>query len=79
MKNGTGQVRLLRRSRITAGQIEYIVNSKKVEDYREILSGDEPMLVTGIVDAPFGEGEAARERLRFLDAKLLSRMRAEKS
>ena len=34
---------------------------------------DEPLLVTGTVDAPFGEGETARERLRFLDAKLLAR------
>ena len=67
------------RSRITAGQIEYIVNSKKVDDYREILSKDEPLLVTGTVDTPFGEGETARERLRFLDAKPLARVRAEKS
>ena len=32
-----------------------------------------------MVDTPFGEGETARERLRFIDAKLLSRVRAEKS
>ena len=31
--------------------------------------------MTGTVDAPFGEGEAARERLRFNDAKLLSEVR----
>ena len=37
------------------------------------------MLVTGVVDAPWGEGETARERLRFVDAKLLSKVRAEKS
>jgi len=29
--------------------------------------------------APFGEGESARERLRFMDAKLLSSIRAERS
>ena len=44
-----------------------------------MLSKDEPLLVTGVVDAPFGEGEAVRERLRFMDAKPLSRVRAEKS
>ena len=61
------------------GQIEFFVNSRKLEEFREILSRDEPMLVTGIVDAPWGEGEAARERLNFVDAKLLSKIRAEKS
>ena len=35
--------------------------------------------MTGTVDTPFGEGETARERLRFLDAKPLARVRAEKS
>ena len=44
-----------------------------------MLTRDDPLLVTGTVDAPFGEGEAARERLRFNDAKLLSAVRAEKS
>ena len=44
-----------------------------------MLSRDEPMLVTGVVDAPWGEGETARERLKFVDAKLLSKVRAEKS
>jgi DNA polymerase-3 subunit alpha len=62
-----------------SGQIEFIVNAKKVEEFRELLSRDEPLLVTGVVDAPFGEGEMVRERLRFMDAKLLSRVRAEKS
>jgi DNA polymerase-3 subunit alpha len=61
------------------GQIEFFVNSKKLEEYREILSHDEPMLMTGVVDAPWGDGEAARERLKFVDAKLLSKIRAEKS
>ncbi len=35
--------------------------------------------MTGLVDTPFGDGENARERLRFMDAKLLSRVRSEKS
>jgi DNA polymerase-3 subunit alpha len=78
MKNGNGKYAFMTLEDQT-GQVEYIVNSKKVDDYRELLSGDEPLLVTGLVDAPFGEGEAVRERLRFMDAKLLSRIRAEKS
>ncbi len=61
------------------GQIEMIVNSKKVEEYRDMLSKDEPLLVYGTVDTPFGEGEMARERLRFNDAKLLAEIRRLKS
>jgi DNA polymerase-3 subunit alpha len=78
MKNGNGKYAFMTLEDQT-GQVEYIVNSKKVDEFRELLSGDEPLLVTGLVDAPFGEGEAVRERLRFMDAKLLSRIRAEKS
>ncbi len=78
MKNGNGKYAFMTLEDHT-GQVEYIVNSKKVDDYRELLSGDEPLLVTGTVDAPFGEGESVRERLRFMDAKLLSRIRSEKS
>jgi len=78
MKSGNGKYAFMTLEDHT-GQVEYIVNSKKVDDYREVLSGDEPLLVTGTVDAPFGEGESVRERLRFLDAKLLSRIRSEKS
>ena len=77
MKSGQGSTPSSR-SR-TIGPVEFFVSSKKVDDYREILSKDEPILVTGTVDTPFGEGETARERLRFLDAKPLARMRAEKS
>ena len=40
---------------------------------------DEPMLVTGVVEAPWKEGETARERLNFVDAKLLSKVRSDKS
>ena len=78
MKSGNGKYAFMTLEDQT-GQVEYIVNSKKVDDFRELLSSDEPILVTGVVDAPFGEGEAVRERLRFMDAKLLSRIRAEKS
>ena len=78
MKSGNGKYAFMTLEDHT-GQVEYIVNSKKVDDYRELLSGDEPLLVTGLVDAPFGDGETVRERLRFLDAKLLARVRAEKS
>ena len=78
MKNGQGKYAFFTLED-QSGQIEYIVNSKKVDEYRDILSKDEPILVTGTVDTPFGEGEAARERLRFLDAKPLARVRAEKS
>jgi DNA polymerase III subunit alpha len=78
MKNGSGKYAFFTLED-QSGQIEYMVGSKKVEEYRDILSKDEPLLVTGTVDTPFGEGETARERLRFLDAKLLARVRAEKS
>jgi DNA polymerase-3 subunit alpha len=78
MKNGQGKYAFFTLED-QSGQVEYIVNSKKVEEYREVLSKDEPLLVTGTVDTPFGEGETARERLRFLDAKPLARVRAEKS
>jgi DNA polymerase-3 subunit alpha len=78
MKNGTGKYAFMTLEDQT-GQVEYIVNSKKVDEFRELLGSDDPLLVTGLVDAPFGDGEAVRERLRFMDAKLLSRIRAEKS
>jgi DNA polymerase III subunit alpha len=78
MKNGSGKYAFFTLED-QSGQIEYMVGSKKVEEYRDLLSKDEPLLVTGTVDTPFGEGETARERLRFLDAKPLARIRAEKS
>ena len=78
MKNGMGKIAYFNLEDHT-GQIEFFVNSRKLEEYREILSRDEPMLMTGVVDAPWGEGEAARERLKFVDAKLLSKVRTEKS
>ncbi len=78
MKNGSGKIAYFTLED-HSGQIELFVSSKKLDEYRELLSKDEPLLVTGTVDTPFGEGETARERLRFLDAKPLSRVRAEKS
>jgi DNA polymerase-3 subunit alpha len=78
MKNGQGKIAYFTLEDHT-GQIELFVSSKKLDEYRELLSKDDPILVTATVDTPFGEGETARERLRFLDAKPLSRVRAEKS
>ena len=72
MKSGTGKYAFFKLEDQT-GQIEFMVEPKKLDDYRELLSSDEPLLVTGTVDAPFGDGEAVRERLRFIDAKLLAR------
>jgi DNA polymerase-3 subunit alpha len=77
-KNGMGKIAYFQLEDQT-GQIEFFVNSRKLEEYREILSRDEPMLLTGVVDAPWGEGEAARERLNFVDAKLLAKVRSDKS
>jgi DNA polymerase-3 subunit alpha len=80
LKSGLGKIAFFSLEDQT-GQIEFFVSSKKLEEYREILSRDEPMLVTGVVEAPWGgnEGDTARERLKFLDAKLLSKVRADKS
>jgi len=78
MKNGQGKYAFFTLEDLS-GQIEFIVQAKKLEEYRELLSRDEPLLVTGVVEAPWGEGETVRERLKFIDAKLLSRVRAEKS
>jgi DNA polymerase-3 subunit alpha len=78
MKSGAGKIAYFTFEDLS-GQIEFFVSAKKVEEYREILSRDEPLLVTGVVEAPWGEGETVRERLKFIDAKPLSRVRAEKS
>jgi DNA polymerase-3 subunit alpha len=78
MKNGQGKYAFFTLEDLS-GQIEFIVQAKKLEEYRDLLSRDEPLLVTGVVEAPWGEGETVRERLKFIDAKLLSRVRAEKS
>jgi DNA polymerase-3 subunit alpha len=61
------------------GQIEFHVSSSKLEEYREVLAKGDPLLVTGTVDVPYGDSENPRERLRFVDAKLLTSIRAERS
>jgi hypothetical protein len=44
-----------------------------------VLTKGDPLLVTGTVDVPWGDSENPRERLRFVDAKLLTSIRAERS
>src|SRR5262249_17080586 len=78
MKNGTGKYACFTLED-QSGQVEFIVNNRKLEENRDVLSSDVPLLVYGTVEAPFGEGETVRERLRFNDAKPLSKIRAEKS
>jgi len=81
LKSGMGKIAFFSLEDQT-GQVEFFVASRKLEEYREILSRDEPMLVTGVVEAPWGgnDGDSApRERLKFVDAKLLSKVRSEKS
>jgi len=60
------------------GQIEFSVGAMKINDFREALTSGSPLLVRGTVDAPFGD-EAIRDRIRFLDAKLLSTIRTDNS
>jgi len=62
-----------------SGQVELMVGSRKLDEYRDLLTSDAPLLVNGTVEAPFGEGETVRERLRFNEAKPLAKIRAEKS
>ena len=61
------------------GQVEFMVGGARLQEYREALTGGEPLLVTGTVDAPFGEGEMVRERIRFLSARPLAKVRSERS
>jgi DNA polymerase III subunit alpha len=61
------------------GQIEVQVGTQKLNDHRVTLTSGEPLLVTATVDTPFGDGEMARERLRFVDARPLASIRAERS
>jgi DNA polymerase III subunit alpha len=61
------------------GQIEVSVGNQKLNDHRVTLTSGEPLLVTALVDTPFGDGETARDRLRFLDARPLTSVRAERS
>ena len=78
IKNGTGKYAFFKLED-QVGTIEFHVASAKLNDYRDVLTSGEPLLITGTVDAPFGEGESARERLRFMDAKPLASIRAERS
>jgi len=81
LKSGMGKIAFFNLEDLT-GQVEFFVASRKLEEFREILSRDEPMLVTGVVEAPWGgnDGDSApRERLKFVVAKLLAKVRAEKS
>jgi len=78
MKSGAGKYAFFKLED-QVGQVEFMVGSKKLDDFRDLLTRDEPLLVTGTVDAPYGDGEAVRERLRFNDARLLTTIRAERS
>ncbi len=77
-KSGTGKFAFFKLED-QHGQIEFHVGSAKLSDFREVLTCNEPLLVVGTVDAPFGDGEAVRERLRFMEAKRLASVRAERS
>ena len=46
-----------------------MVGNNPLTEFRDVLVGGEPLLVTGTVDAPWGEGETVRERVRFFSAK----------
>jgi DNA polymerase-3 subunit alpha len=61
------------------GQIEVQVGNQKLGEFRLTLTSGEPLLVNAMVDTPFGDGEMARERLRFQDARPLASIRAERS
>ena len=78
IKNGTGKYAFFKLED-QQGQIEFHVSSSKLEIFRETLTKGDPLLVTGTVDVPYGDSENPRERLRFMDAKLLTSIRAERS
>jgi DNA polymerase-3 subunit alpha len=78
IKNGTGKFAFFKLED-QQGQIEFHVGSAKLEIYRDVLTKGDPLLVTGTVDTPFGDSENPRERLRFVDAKLLASIRSERS
>jgi DNA polymerase-3 subunit alpha len=78
IKNGTGKYAFFKLED-QHGQIEFHVASSKLEEYRDVLAKGDPLLVTGTVDVPYGDSENPRERLRFVDAKLLTSVRAERS
>src|SRR5262249_58013522 len=76
MKNGTGKYAFFTLED-QSGQVEFIVNNRKLAEHREVLSSHAPLLVYGTVEAPFGEGETVRERLRFNDAKAIATIPAQ--
>ncbi len=78
IKSGTGKYAFFKLED-QHGQIEFHVASSKLEEYRDVLTKGDPLLVTGTVDVPWGDAENPRERLRFVDAKLLTSIRAERS
>ena len=78
IKSGTGKYAFFKLED-QHGQIEFHVASSKLEEYRDVLTKGDPLLVTGTVDVPWGDAENPRERLRFMDAKLLTSIRAERS
>jgi DNA polymerase-3 subunit alpha len=78
IKNGSGKYAFFKLED-QLGQIEFHVASAKLEGYRDVLTKGDPLLVTGTVDVPYGDSENPRERLRFMDAKLLASIRAERS
>jgi DNA polymerase-3 subunit alpha len=78
IKNGTGKYAFFKLED-QQGQIEFHVASAKLEMFRDVLTKGDPLLVTGTVDVPYGDSENPRERLRFVDAKLLTSIRAERS
>ena len=61
------------------GQVEFMVGGARLAEYRDVLVSGEPLLVSGNVDAPFGDGEVVRERIRFVSARLLASVRTERS
>ncbi len=77
-KSGTGKFAFFKLED-QHGQIEFHVGATKLTEFRDVLTSNEPLLVVGTVDAPFGEGEAVRERLRFMEARRLSSIRTERS
>jgi DNA polymerase-3 subunit alpha len=78
IKSGTGKYAFFKLED-QHGQIEFHVASSKLEEFREVLTKGDPLLVTGTVDVPWGDAENPRERLRFMDAKLLTSIRSERS
>jgi DNA polymerase III subunit alpha len=61
------------------GQIEFIVRTAKLTEFRDVLQNGEPLMVRGTVDTPFGDGAEVRQRLLFNDARPLASIRLEKS